>query len=68
VVEELEVEKRFTPTATISGLMRPSSVGPQLLKLEILISEAWAGGFPFVPEIAPTDRIFLAFEVRERQS
>ena len=39
VVEALEVEKIFTPTATKSGLIRPSSVGPQLLKLEILTSE-----------------------------
>ena len=68
VAEAFEVEKRFTPTATRSGLIRPSSVGPQLLKLEILILDDCAGGIPPVPEIAPTVRIFLAVEVVERMS
>ena len=67
-MEAFEEENKLTPTATKSGLIRPSSVGPQLLKLEILISDDWTAGFPPVPTIAPTVKIFFAFELVERQS
>ena len=60
----LLVDNISVPTPIISGLMRPSSVGPQLEKLLTRISEARLG-VCWMDSIAPTVNMFLAVPVVE---
>ena len=55
----LVVENKLVPTAITSGFTRPSSVGPQLVKLEMLTSEPFVG-IREESVAAPTVKIFLA--------
>ncbi len=66
-MELLLVESKLVPTPTISGLIRPSSVGPQAEKSEISTSVAFSG-MDEINSMAPTVRIFLAFPVVEMMS
>jgi hypothetical protein len=61
------VDVSDTPIPTTSGLIRPSSVGPKLLKEDIWILLGVKGPLG-IPLMAPTVKIFFAFDVRERQS
>jgi hypothetical protein len=55
----LPVENILVPIAITSGLILPSSVGPQPVKLEMLRSAAFVGIKDDIVA-APTVRIFLA--------
>jgi hypothetical protein len=55
----MPVENILVPMAMTSGFILPSSVGPQLVKFEMLTSDAFVG----INELrfaAPTVKIFLA--------
>jgi hypothetical protein len=56
---ELLVENILVPIAIISGLIRPSSVGPQQVKLDMLTSDPLEG-IRDEMEAAPTVRMFFA--------
>ena len=61
------MESRLVPTPTMSGFIRPSSVGPQEEKSEILTSDGFSGMVE-IDSMAPTVRIFLAVPVVEIMS
>jgi hypothetical protein len=53
------VENILVPIAITSGLILPSSVGPQLVKLDKVTSEAFVGISEEI-DAAPTVRMFFA--------
>ena len=66
-MEALLVDKRSVPTPMISGLILPSSVGPQDEKLANSTSLPFSG-MVYMDSAAPTVNIFLAVPVVEIMS
>jgi hypothetical protein len=56
---ELLVENILVPIAITSGLTRPSSVGPQLVKEDMVTSDPFVGINELI-NAAPTVKMFLA--------